>query len=1308
MIYRRASSLLRHFGCSAWTKLWTKYFVDPQMSTRQNKKRKGRSNAINRERTVTTLTEGPESSFLIPTPTEEPAGNIMSSPFSVNSSPNAGPPLASPAFTMSAPFAFPYNTYMSPMSGPSFPPQHPPQQFFPPPPPPQPSMLSPGQNDLEILENLKQAIKNGQHEFFRPVPQPAALASVYLGPKSASSQVPNPEQTPKDHPLSNLSQLSLQSPDLSLGAKDALPGRTNEFTSRFSTQPSDLRDATRKSVVWSSASETHATNNVLPASHPDSVSLTANHSSVVSQNTSSPFASAPASRSDASQRYESSSIPASASQPSKESKPSGLGTLSEGVDNAQRTSNNAATSSSTPTSRQGPPGFQKYDQQNNGRALAEKPVTGEGAQGSAPSDDASSVKPSAFEGKDEPRMRESGWSYRNGADDKLPRHEPERPGPPNGRPGDSRVGNGTGNGNDGNNRGPGLRDQRFYDREKDRDRDREREREKDRDWERERERDRRTDYMRFRDDRRNDDRPRPLDNRRPLEQRHYEPRYVRRYDSKPSNDSFNGASRPGPPDDRNPPDVRPTRSLGEERSITRIPADANPSRPPLPDDRRPLADDRQLRPPADDRRAPIPPSPSDRQTRLGDDRRPPPPSAVGDREVRVPEDRRPPIPPVAGDRPGVAPSDEHRPSPPTGERQVRPGDDRRPPASAIPAGERQVRPADDRRPPVPPPSSVERQGRPPNEERRPPPPPANTDRKPPGDDRRPPVPQISDGRAPRPAEASAPDTSAPRTSIDDRINVRSQPHAEDRNVRPPLPLEDRLSRPPPTLQERLGHTNSPGRPDDRLAPRLEDRLGRPAASLEERLSQAPAVDTRPPRPPPQSDDRLSRLPPPSAAAPPPSVSDRPVRPPGSDDRNILLAEPARPPPAHADRLGRPDDRGRPAVPDRFTRPATPADRGPAPRSYVPPPRAASVAREDARVFRPSSRSPTRSDVREFRPAGEPPRAAEISDMMDVDPSARFAEGRASYHRSPPPVTDAYPPRSERAWMPPGEAYPEDGSRRMQVDSQAYTREWRDDERGGYVDEWGTRQSWERPGTREYDRDGRFVERDAVPSNGWETREERERRVSFPLSDAPPPASRSFEQRPLSSRLTDGYPADDRGYVRDLDRGRYPPDTSPSSFSRVRPRSPSPLRRGADEMRPPLKRAREDTYAPGYYSPCPAVGEPPRAPPPSGDYPPRMRTPPPSRAPYYDDPRYAEGPGGVARVANQCRAFRLHVRRLRTQGRVMAETTDGTICHPEVKFQSYLNKMYRALIFLDPDLKTVCYRTYLFLAYFERYIHLRTS
>lgn len=55
---------------------------------------------------------------------------------------------------------------------------------------------TPGQKDLETLEKLKESIINNQHEFFRSVPQPAALAKIYMGNTSISPVPPHPEQTP--------------------------------------------------------------------------------------------------------------------------------------------------------------------------------------------------------------------------------------------------------------------------------------------------------------------------------------------------------------------------------------------------------------------------------------------------------------------------------------------------------------------------------------------------------------------------------------------------------------------------------------------------------------------------------------------------------------------------------------------------------------------------------------------------------------------------------------------------------------------------------------------------------------------------------------------------------------------------------------------------------------------------------------------------------------------------------------------------------------------------------------------------------
>ena len=56
--------------------------------------------------------------------------------------------------------------------------------------------LAPGQKDLEILEKLKDSIINDQHDFFRSIPQPAALAKIYMGNASVSPVPPHPDQIP--------------------------------------------------------------------------------------------------------------------------------------------------------------------------------------------------------------------------------------------------------------------------------------------------------------------------------------------------------------------------------------------------------------------------------------------------------------------------------------------------------------------------------------------------------------------------------------------------------------------------------------------------------------------------------------------------------------------------------------------------------------------------------------------------------------------------------------------------------------------------------------------------------------------------------------------------------------------------------------------------------------------------------------------------------------------------------------------------------------------------------------------------------
>lgn len=163
------------------------------MSTRQNKKqRKGRNHANNRERTVTTLTEDPNTHYLVPTPSEEP-GHVSPSfvtsvvpPHSMSLGPQY-PVAGNFSYGYTAPFPPVQHTNMHQQPYYSTSPQQVAQQ------PPSKSTLPPGKSDLEILQNLKKLIIEGQHPFYRAVPSPAALASLYKGPIPAQSQ-PEPDE----------------------------------------------------------------------------------------------------------------------------------------------------------------------------------------------------------------------------------------------------------------------------------------------------------------------------------------------------------------------------------------------------------------------------------------------------------------------------------------------------------------------------------------------------------------------------------------------------------------------------------------------------------------------------------------------------------------------------------------------------------------------------------------------------------------------------------------------------------------------------------------------------------------------------------------------------------------------------------------------------------------------------------------------------------------------------------------------------------------------------------------------------------
>lgn len=752
----------------------------------------------------------------------------------------------------------------------------------------------------------------------------------------------------------------------------------------------------------------------------------------------------------------------------------------------------------------------------------------------------------------------------------------------------------------------GTRFNRDYDRDKDRDRERDR---------------RGTDFStRY-------EKPRYIDNRRPYEPRGAPP--LRGSDSKSSVDAPPLSSRPL--DERTIPDSRAPRPSGEDRSF---------------DSRRPLNDDR-----APEARRPIDDHPLDSRgsRQFWDDRQPesrdsrPQERSLESRLSRPPgEDRffngRPP--------PDDRDPRDRRPLPPSDERLVKPtiADDRVPkglPDERRSLPDRAVRPDDDRRlsqlkeiPSGTPSSSYSRNAPPVATDTVPPQPPSRlsapttaladaTTR--PIDDRRPPAPSTVDRALPpsdRPAVSSAALADRAVRSTDERRPSEDYParapvgatgsppesRSLDRVPPRPLPPQDSraITRPPipnGSHEERNGRTPS-------LQDRISARPGEPPLARPAGDDRVPTPLDRPPRPAPEA---TSATRPPSEPA---QISTKPV-----DTR------PSAVPPALSDRIQRPDERGRPPTNDRS---------GPPPARYYSKPRPLSPPRDDGpRTFKPRGNtvSPRRP---EYRPVDrtypdryERERSPERRpDTLDVD--RRFGDRPSAGYRRPSPL----PFNRDRTWT---DNFANDASRRHPTDApppHTYTREWREEDRpvpGAGFEDWERGRDWERSRPpppdrdRDYERDPRFVD------SSWETREERERRVgsTFPpppapnVADAPPP--RPFETRPLSARLSDGYPpAEDRERDRTYDRSRYPPmDTNPAGYSRVRMRSPSPspIRRpgAADELnRPPLKRARDDAYGPpGYYStPPPGSIDPPR------DYPPsRLRSPPPAPpGPYYDDAR----------------------------------------------------------------------------------------
>ncbi|KAF8069978.1 hypothetical protein FPV67DRAFT_1485689 [Lyophyllum atratum] len=1059
------------------------------MSARQNKKqRKGRNNPNNRERTVTTLTEDPNTQFLIPTPSEEPAGvSLMSSPFSVASSSAGNAPSSSAYQPPSNYAAFGYsNSFGAPVHGPGHPQQHLPQQppYF----QPHQGILPPGRNDLEILENLKEIIKSNQHDIYRAIPQPAALASIYLGPMAT----PQAQITHHAEPLQygNVIDGPLQASPTA-GSGPPSPVELGRRPPRLQSKESWEASVQRKTLIGSTASGAQPSNNTnQPAQGYDDR---------YSQGNKLPTAIKTSKLGNGNANL---AGPTSAGLKSLDVHMSDTPTVSTTEGPGPHSPRSARFESDIARPASGIPD------------LARVPVDrlGHGESGYGGPRGPGNISPdkSSFDGKDDLRNpRDTAWSARDGlppSDDR--RRDLDRP-PPSPAPRPIVNGNGGGpdtRSNAGDRLPPLPRDDRYLDR--DRERDREREYRDRRDWDRDR-----RPYDRFRG---MSDARRP-----PPEQRHYEPDYdrplpPRRYEVKEE----------PPSDARRLSDARPPPTLTS-------------------------ADDRAPVRPADDR---LPPTPA-----------------------RVPpvSDSRPPIDSARLPQPDSrAPFPDHR----------------------VPSSDNQ---------PVRGPSFDDRHVKPsPIDERR-------------G------APMLSDIRAPTLA-ARPTDIPVASRPADDHERPRNPPAppVEDRSlVRPQVPLEDRISR--PSLQDRL--TQPPvSRPEPSHATRQ--------ASLEERLSAIPvSADSReqrgrvperdrvpPPRPAPALDSSTGpRVPPP---APPLAQDDRRM-----DDRPGRYTRPLTPP-------------GNRALPPRRTpSPANrvlPSGRTPPPvsRAPYPPPRTNTVV-DDPRAVKPPP-SPPRSVARDYRP---PPRPLSRersggsyrpddrnyipddrrADAMDVDGPSRYSDGRpVPYNRpfSPPSAADLardraraqFPPSPPRAPAP-LDAPPYDDDRRYAPGRDwSYQPSYSGDRRREWSaadDEYYKSRQWDRnagppPSSSASERD-RF-ERDPLPpvrNNGWETRDERDRR-DFAARAPSPPRNYDGPPRPLSSRLTDSYStsAPGPGGVSN-DRSYAPPpsrDAPPPMFSRVRQRSLSPVRRPGgppvDDSRPPDKRPRGDGYAPDFYPPLSATSQ----------------------------------------------------------------------------------------------------------------------
>ncbi|KAG5641010.1 hypothetical protein DXG03_006384 [Asterophora parasitica] len=563
---------------------------------------------------------------------------------------------------------------------------------------------------------------------------------------------------------------------------------------------------------------------------------------------------------------------------------------------------------------------------------------------------------------------------------------------------------------------------------------------------------------------------------------------------------------------------------------------------------------------------------------------------------------------------------------------LRPVDDRHPPAAS------RVPPTIDSRGPV---ESHPDSWPPPPDSRAPPARgPSFDDRKPPFTDERRAAPLPADDRVPPAAARPADNPGASGRPTDDRTrDVTVVPKTENRSSeRPQVPLEERISR--PSLQERLNQPPA-SRPEPLPIVRqasLEERLSAIPVSVDSREQQGRVPDRGPPPPPPRSgpplDDRSagrSLPPPPSAGHDERRIDDRPA--PGRYGR-----APSPPPERATYHSGSIRDDPR-AVKGPLA-PVPPSPRS-APRDYRAPTSGRPISRERAGAsYRP-----------DYNPDDRRP------EPMDVDAPSRYSDTRTvPYNRpfSPPSAADLARDRDRARQFPPSppprqlplDAPPYDDDRRYPLPQsgrgdwyQPYGADRRREWSAADEDYYKSRQ-WDRgtaplpPSSSASDRD-RF-DREPPRSHGWDARDERDRRD---FQRAPSPSRYDPSPRPLSSRLTDSFggppppPSSDRGSY------APPPPSRDAQYSRVRPRSPSPARRPGgqplEDNRPPVKRSREDAYAPDFYPPpSSAQTQSVRDPgPPRGGYPPLSRgnSPPPSSgaSSYFDRSGPPPSSGGTA-------------------------------------------------------------------------------